>query len=87
KKRATNQSSEAEERPDNRERTQPEQDNLLYTSVLFSNNQADPLYSNIRSDQLHRHMEDQEVTEYAAVIYNRAGTAPRTRGQQTGEDP
>ncbi|XP_062282340.1 B-cell receptor CD22-like [Scomber scombrus] len=87
KKSASNQSSEAEERPDDRERTQPEQDNLLYTSVQFSSNQADPLYSNIRSDQLHRHMEEQEVTEYATVNFNRAATAPRTRGPETGEDP
>ncbi|XP_053196721.1 B-cell receptor CD22-like [Scomber japonicus] len=87
KKRASNQSFEAEERPDDRERTQPEQDNLLYASVLFSNNQADPLYSNIRSAQLHRQMEEQEVTEYAAVNFNRAGNAPRARGQETGEDP
>ncbi|CAK6983611.1 B-cell receptor CD22-like, partial [Scomber scombrus] len=87
KKRASNQLSEAEERPDDRERTQPEQDNLHYASVQFSNNQADPLYSNIRSDQLHRHMEEQEVTEYAAVNFNRAATAPRTRGRETGEDP
>ncbi|XP_062282328.1 B-cell receptor CD22-like [Scomber scombrus] len=88
KKRASNQSSEAEERPDDKERTQPaEQDNILYASVVFSNNQADPLYSNIGSAQLHRHMEEQEVTEYAAVKFNRAGNAPRTRGQQTWEDP
>ncbi|XP_053181576.1 B-cell receptor CD22-like [Scomber japonicus] len=85
KKRVSNQSSEAEERPDDREREV--QDNPLYDSVDFSNNQADPLYSDIRSDQLHRHMEEQEVPEYAAVNFNRAGNAPRTRGQQTGEDP
>ncbi|XP_062282327.1 B-cell receptor CD22-like [Scomber scombrus] len=83
KKRASNQSSEAEERPDDRE-MQEVHDNILYASVQFSNNQADLLYSNIRSDQLHRHMEEQE---YAAVNFNRAGTAPRTRGQQTWEDP
>ncbi|XP_062282320.1 B-cell receptor CD22-like [Scomber scombrus] len=88
KKRASNQSSEAEERPDDRERTQPaEQENVLYASVQFSNNQTDPLYSNIRSAQLHRHMEEQEVNEYAAVNFNRAGNAPRTGGQDTGEDP
>ncbi|XP_053181586.1 B-cell receptor CD22-like, partial [Scomber japonicus] len=87
KKRASNQSSETEERPDDRERTQPEQDNVHYASVQFSNNQADPLNSNIRSDRLHRHMEEQEVIEYAAVNFNRPGNAPRTRGQHTWEDP
>ncbi|KAM7419811.1 hypothetical protein PAMA_016758 [Pampus argenteus] len=88
KKRGSNQSCEAEQRADNRERAQPEeQDDLHYASVHFSNNQADPLYSNMRSAQPHRHMEEQEGTQYAAVTFNRAGTAPRTRGQKTEEDP
>ena len=64
--------------------TQPEQDNIPYASVQFSNNQADPLYSNIRSAQLHRHMEEEEVTEYAAVNFNRGGNAPRWAALHTG---
>ncbi|XP_053181524.1 B-cell receptor CD22-like [Scomber japonicus] len=49
KKRVSNQSSEAEERPDDREREV--QDNPLYDSVQFSNNQADPFYSEV--DKVH----------------------------------
>ncbi|XP_053181566.1 B-cell receptor CD22-like [Scomber japonicus] len=85
KKKTSNQSSEAEEKPDDRERQV--QDNPLYASLDLSNNQADHIYSDLRSTQLHRHMEEQEVPEYAAVNFNRAGNAPRTRGQQTWEDP
>lgn len=61
-----------------------EQDNLQYASVHFSNKQADPLYSNIRSAQPHRHMEEQEDIMYAAVTFNRAGTAPRWAALHTG---
>ena len=52
-------------------------DDLHYASVHFSTNQADPLYSNTRSARPHRHMEEQEGVEYAAVTFNRAGAAPR----------
>ncbi|XP_073331583.1 B-cell receptor CD22-like, partial [Pagrus major] len=48
KKRASRESTEAEERADDREQGQPEeQDDFQYASVHFSNNQADNLYSNI----------------------------------------
>ncbi|XP_073331801.1 B-cell receptor CD22-like [Pagrus major] len=87
KKRASRESTEAEERPDDREQGQPEeQDDFQYASVHFSNNQADNLYSNIRPAQPRRHVEQQEV-EYAAVRYNSASTAPRARGQGAAEDP
>ncbi|XP_051241962.1 B-cell receptor CD22-like [Dicentrarchus labrax] len=56
-----------------------EQEDLQSTRVHFSNNQADPLYSNIRAARPLRHMEQQEFIEYAAVSFNRASTAPRTR--------
>nr|XP_046229972.1 uncharacterized protein LOC124050999 isoform X2 [Scatophagus argus] len=87
KKRTSNESSEAEERPDNRE--QGEQGELQYASIHFSNNRADPtpLYSNHSPAGLPRHMEQQEVSEYAAVRFNSGSTAPRTRGQQTGQNP
>ncbi|XP_038560282.1 B-cell receptor CD22-like, partial [Micropterus salmoides] len=59
KKRASKESSEPEERPDNREQFLPEQpeeqDNLQYASIHFTNNQADPLYSNIRPARSLRH--------------------------------
>uniref|UniRef100_A0A671TFV1 Ig-like domain-containing protein n=1 Tax=Sparus aurata TaxID=8175 RepID=A0A671TFV1_SPAAU len=87
KKRAPRESTEAEERPDDREQGQPEeQEDFHYASVHFSNNQADNLYSNIRPAQPRRHVEQQEV-EYAAVRNNSASTAPRARGQGAAEDP
>uniref|UniRef100_A0A671TE71 Ig-like domain-containing protein n=1 Tax=Sparus aurata TaxID=8175 RepID=A0A671TE71_SPAAU len=87
KTRASRESTEAEERPDDREQGQPEeQEDFHYASVHFSNNQADNLYSNIRPAQPGRHVEQQEV-EYAAVRYNSASTAPRARGQGAAEDP
>ncbi|XP_038567874.1 B-cell receptor CD22-like [Micropterus salmoides] len=89
KKRASKESSEPEERPDNREQFLPEQpeeqDNLQYASIHFTNNQADPLYSNIRPARSLRHTEQQEVMEYAVVTF-KSNTAPRSRGQETGED-
>ncbi|KAM8772610.1 Schwann cell myelin protein-like [Acanthopagrus schlegelii] len=86
-KRASRESTEAEERPDDREQGESEeQDDFHYASVHFSNNQADNLYSNIRPAQPRRHVEQQEV-EYAAVRFNSASTAPRARGQGAAEDP
>ncbi|KAE8300567.1 hypothetical protein D5F01_LYC00712 [Larimichthys crocea] len=64
-----------------------EQGDLQYASIHFSNNQADSLYSNIRAAQPLRHMEQQDVSEYATVKINSARTAPRTRGQKTEENP
>ncbi|XP_036964570.1 B-cell receptor CD22-like [Acanthopagrus latus] len=87
KKRASRESTEAEERPDDREQGESEeQDDFHYASVHFSNNQADNLSSNIRPAQPRRHVEQQEV-EYAAVRFNSASTAPRARGQGAAEDP
>lgn len=54
-----------------------EQGDLQYASIHFSNNQADSLYSNIRAAQPLRHMEQQDVSEYATVKINSARTAPR----------
>ncbi|XP_044047684.1 B-cell receptor CD22-like isoform X2 [Siniperca chuatsi] len=66
KKRASKQSAEPGERPDNWEQYPPsqrqheEQDDLHYASVQFSKNQADPLYSK----------EKEEAVEYAVVKFN-----------------
>ncbi|XP_072239824.1 cell adhesion molecule CEACAM6-like [Leuresthes tenuis] len=85
-KRTSNGSSEPEVGADSREQRvggqgrPEEQDEPQYASVHFSNNQADPLYSNIRAAQPHRHSE--EVTEYAAVRFH--SPAPRT--EETRED-
>ncbi|XP_041789826.1 hemicentin-1-like [Chelmon rostratus] len=87
KKRASNESSETEEGPGNRERGRiaTEQDDLQYASILFSSNQSDLLYSNIRPAQPLRHMEQQEATEYSAIKYISTSSALRTGGQE--EDP
>ncbi|KAM8772404.1 B-cell receptor CD22-like [Acanthopagrus schlegelii] len=87
KKRSSRESTEAEERPDDREQGESdEQDDFHYANVHFSNNQAVNLYSNIRPAQPRRHVEQQEV-ECAAVRFNSASTAPRARGQGAAEDP
>ncbi|XP_068560473.1 B-cell receptor CD22-like isoform X2 [Cebidichthys violaceus] len=79
KKRATRQSSEPVEVPDNRE--QPvERDDIHYASVHFANNQTDPIYSNVRPAE--RRIYDE--VEYAAVKFKSAGTSP---SQENGEDP
>ncbi|XP_033985839.1 uncharacterized protein LOC117482004 [Trematomus bernacchii] len=79
RKRASRDSSEPEERADNREECVPDQpeqqEDLQYASVHFSNNRADPLYFNMRAARPLRHMEQQEVPEYAAVKFSSA--APR----------
>ncbi|KAF3852835.1 hypothetical protein F7725_006190 [Dissostichus mawsoni] len=89
RKRASRDSSEPEERADNREECVPDQpeqqEDLQYASVHFSNNRADPLYSNMRAAEPLGHTEQQEVPEYAAVKFSSA--APRTRGQDSEEDP
>ncbi|XP_070771469.1 B-cell receptor CD22-like [Enoplosus armatus] len=76
-KKASKQSSEpGETRPDNRnQRQQEEQDGLHYASVQFFKNQADTVYSNIRSAGPHR-PEDEDV-EYSAVTFHVGSTAPR----------
>ncbi|KAM4585508.1 B-cell receptor CD22-like isoform 2-T2 [Odontesthes bonariensis] len=87
-KRTSNGSSEPELRADGREQCvggqgkPEEQDEPQYASVHFSNNQADPMYSNNRAAQPHRHSE--EVTEYAVVRFHRVSPAPRA--EETRED-
>ncbi|XP_045887381.1 B-cell receptor CD22-like [Micropterus dolomieu] len=85
KKTSSKQSSEPGDRPDDRE-----QDDLHYASFHFSNNQTDPVYSNIIPAVPRRQKEEEEeeeLVEYAAVQFNSASTAPRTRSQETVEDP
>uniref|UniRef100_A0A8C4HF95 B-cell receptor CD22 n=1 Tax=Dicentrarchus labrax TaxID=13489 RepID=A0A8C4HF95_DICLA len=90
KKRTSKRSSEPGERPEDRclANQEEEQDDLHYASVHFSNNQADPVYANIRPAGPRRHKEEEEeVVEYAAVKFNRAITDPRTGGPETDADP
>ncbi|XP_071059762.1 uncharacterized protein [Pseudochaenichthys georgianus] len=84
RKRASRDSPEPEERADTREEPE-QQDDLQYASVPFSNSRADPLYSNMRAARPLGHTEQQDVPEYAAIKFSSA--APRTRGQDSGEDP
>ncbi|XP_033948000.1 cell adhesion molecule 2-like [Pseudochaenichthys georgianus] len=89
KKRASRDSSELEQRPGNREEPLPDQgqreqqDDLQYSTVHFSNNRAEPLYSNMRAGQHLGHTEPQEATEYAAVNFK--SCAPRTRPEDPAE--
>lgn len=50
-----------------------EQNNLQYSTVHF-NEQADPVYANMRGAQSLRHMEEREVSEYSAVTFNSGST-------------
>ncbi|XP_067355808.1 carcinoembryonic antigen-related cell adhesion molecule 5-like [Channa argus] len=80
-KKNTEEPSEPEDRPDNREQHLPaegqseEQENLLYASVHFSKKETDAVYSNIRAAQPHK--EEEEVTEYSAVRFVSKSTAQR----------
>ncbi|XP_067355861.1 Fc receptor-like protein 1 isoform X2 [Channa argus] len=70
---------ESGEKPENREQRPPDQgqsENPQYTTVHFFKEQTDPVYYNIRAAQPHRHMEEDEVTEYSAVRFNRDSTSP-----------
>ncbi|XP_035856823.1 B-cell receptor CD22-like isoform X2 [Sander lucioperca] len=91
KKRTSKQLPKPGDGSDNREQSE-ERDELHYASIHFSKNQTDPVYSNIRPAGLRKHEEqdeeeDDDKVEYAAVKFNSASTPPRTRGQETGEDP
>ncbi|KAJ4944326.1 hypothetical protein JOQ06_012870 [Pogonophryne albipinna] len=74
KKRASRDSAEPEERPEHTEE---------YATVHFSNNRAEPLYSNMRAGQHLGHTEQQGVPEYAAIKFN--SRAPRTRPEDPAE--
>ncbi|XP_074483203.1 hemicentin-2-like [Sebastes fasciatus] len=78
-RRKRKQTSEPGERPDNNAqvimgssvydtpsavlRPLEQQDDLCYASVIFSKNQEDPLYANIRPAQPYRHEEEEEEEE------------------------
>ncbi|XP_078130414.1 B-cell receptor CD22-like isoform X2 [Sander vitreus] len=93
KKRTSKQLHKPGDGSDNREQfSSEERDELHYASIHFSKNRTDPVYSNIRPAGLRKHEEqdeeeDDDKVEYAAVKFNSASTPPRTRGQETGEDP
>ncbi|XP_040893207.1 sialoadhesin-like [Toxotes jaculatrix] len=90
KKRNSKQPPGPEETPD--QQCPPnhavEQDDLYYASIRFLKNQTDAVYSNIRTaGPFRKEEEDEEVedTEYTVVKFN--SSAPRTSGQESGEDP
>ncbi|XP_026159975.1 hemicentin-1-like [Mastacembelus armatus] len=92
KKRSSKKSSGSEVKPEPREQNLPsqseQQDNLHYASIHFSKNRADPIYSNMRGPELHRHKEEEDDSvEYTSVVFKSDGPAARTRGQETREDP
>ncbi|XP_060944080.1 B-cell receptor CD22-like [Limanda limanda] len=88
KKRNAHQSADPGDRLDHSEQRLPNQSeencDLNYASVHFMKRETDPVYSNVGSAEPSEHKEAEEVT-YASVNFNRS--APRTRGQDTGEDP
>ncbi|CAB1415799.1 unnamed protein product [Pleuronectes platessa] len=88
KKRNSHQSADPGDRLDHSEQrlhNQSEENcDLHYASVHFMKSETDPIYSNVRSAEPSEHKEVEEVS-YASVNFNRS--APRTRGQDTGEDP
>ncbi|XP_060938469.1 B-cell receptor CD22-like [Limanda limanda] len=88
KKRNSHQSADPGDRLDHSEQRRHNQSgencDLNYDSVHFMKSETDPLYSNVRSAEPSEHKEAEEVA-YASVNFNRS--APRTRGQDTGEDP
>ncbi|XP_062244215.1 B-cell receptor CD22-like isoform X5 [Platichthys flesus] len=88
KKRNSHQSADPGDRLDHSEQrlqNQSEENcDLNYASVHFMKSETDPIYSNVRSADPSEHKEAEEVV-YTSVKFNRS--APRTRGQDTGEDP
>ncbi|XP_071361151.1 myelin-associated glycoprotein-like isoform X2 [Trachinotus anak] len=87
KRTTSKQSSEPGERPDYSDQCPPnqseEQSELNYASVRFMRNETDPVYSNIIPTGPRRH--EEEDVEYTVVKFN--CSAPRTRDQETEEDP
>ncbi|CAB1438697.1 unnamed protein product [Pleuronectes platessa] len=88
KKRNSHQSADPGDRLDHSEQrlhNQSEENcDLNYASVHFMKSETDPVYSSVGSAEPSEHKEAEEVA-YASVKFNRS--APRTRGQDTGEDP
>ncbi|XP_029378115.1 B-cell receptor CD22-like isoform X2 [Echeneis naucrates] len=62
-----------------------QQDDLHYSSISFSQNQADVVYSNIRAHPCRETQDDWEEVEYSAVRYNKASSAAGTRHPEDGE--
>ncbi|XP_029948809.1 hemicentin-1-like isoform X2 [Salarias fasciatus] len=91
KKGVLKESSEPEDRPDNMGQRLPdaaqpeEQFHLHYASIHFINNQTDPPHCNMRADQTHRNMKDEDLTEYSAVKLKNA--ALRNKNQDVRQDP
>ncbi|TDH15648.1 hypothetical protein EPR50_G00011550, partial [Perca flavescens] len=102
RKRFWKRTSEPGERPDNQaqgsvydspsapvQRTPAEpHEDLCYASVIFSKNQEDPLYSNIRLAQPHRHKEEEEDedVEYTTVNFKSSSATAESDYQEAAED-
>ncbi|XP_070771473.1 Fc receptor-like protein 2 [Enoplosus armatus] len=98
RKRSSKQSAEPGERPDHKaqlnmgsaalqRKPAEEPDDLFYTSVSFSVNQEDPLYSNIGSARPNRHIseeeeEDEDGVEYTIVNVKSARAPQELRRQE-----
>ncbi|XP_026027762.1 B-cell receptor CD22-like isoform X3 [Astatotilapia calliptera] len=63
------------------------QDNLHYSTIHFSQNQGDALYSNIGPGQLYGHKDEEaSEAEYTAVKCDNSSRAQGTRCQGNGDD-
>ncbi|XP_029905601.1 Fc receptor-like protein 3 [Myripristis murdjan] len=60
-----------------------QQDELLYTTIVFPKNHEDPLYSNIKMHRPQRQKEEVQEAQYAAVNFKRAKPEP---GSQDSEE-
>ncbi|XP_036953018.1 B-cell receptor CD22-like isoform X2 [Acanthopagrus latus] len=92
KKRGSKQTSEAGERPDDREQIQPAEQRVQieYATVYFTNKQTDPIYSNIRPANARRYKDkndEEEMVEYAGVAFNSASRSWRTRSLEATAEP
>ncbi|KAM6942395.1 uncharacterized protein PEZ65_004277 [Lycodopsis pacificus] len=63
-------------------------EHLHYSSIRFTQNQEEALYSNIRPAQPHRQPEEEEEeeVEYTDIKTDNARSSPRTRRQEDEED-
>ncbi|KAF1394626.1 hypothetical protein PFLUV_G00003030 [Perca fluviatilis] len=102
RKRSWKRTSEPGERPDNQaqgseydspsapvQRTPAEpHEDLCYASVIFSKNQEDALYSNIRLAQPYRHKEEEEDedVEYTTVNFKSSSATTESGNQEAAEE-
>ncbi|RVE76649.1 hypothetical protein OJAV_G00010550 [Oryzias javanicus] len=63
-----------------------DQNVLIYSSIHFSENHTDCLYSNIRRNPKLRQNKEDDGVEYSAAVFNRPTKVKRTAGTENTED-